>query len=283
MVQGIAGENPAHVGPPSAIVRGMRVTLVVAKLVMNTVCGNPEDRSAFQGESAADGQEILQPLGRAVAAMREQAVVTHADAHVDGECPKHDEAEEGLPGKHKEGDYGEHMKGHHEAGGHPVGLIGLGIAAKNRHVSVLFRGARHSGIFRDGFDRRDKRYGGGGFYEFGRHDLKEGPFDVPRNLNLTGPRLSVRKSFVMTISHTCDSTVCIAICACGGVDNGELTTTFVGLPRLALLALMAPLPALQAQLPSRTIALPTSKELLEPAPGSPQMLNSLPYDRGCFP
>ena len=54
-------------------------------------------------------------------------------------------------------------------------------------------------------------------------------------------------------------------------------------PRLALLALMAPLPALQAQLPSRTIALPTSKELLEPAPGSPQMLNSLPMTAAVSP
>ena len=51
----------------------------------------------------------------------------------------------------------------------------------------------------------------------------------------------------------------------------------------ALLALMASLPALQAQLPSRTIDLPTSKELAEPAPGSPQMLNSLPMTAAVSP
>ena len=54
-------------------------------------------------------------------------------------------------------------------------------------------------------------------------------------------------------------------------------------PRLARLALMAVLPALQAQLPSRTIDLPTSKELAEPAPGSPQMLNSLPMTAAISP
>jgi DNA-binding beta-propeller fold protein YncE len=47
-------------------------------------------------------------------------------------------------------------------------------------------------------------------------------------------------------------------------------------PGVAALALMTALPALQAQLASRTIPLPTSKELAEPVPGSPQMLNSLP-------
>jgi DNA-binding beta-propeller fold protein YncE len=42
-------------------------------------------------------------------------------------------------------------------------------------------------------------------------------------------------------------------------------------------------PAPQAQLTSRTIPLPTSKELAEPAPGSPQMLNSLPMTAAISP
>ncbi len=54
-------------------------------------------------------------------------------------------------------------------------------------------------------------------------------------------------------------------------------------PRLAMLGLMAGLPAVQAQLPSRTINLPTSKQLMEPAPGSPQMLNSLPMTAAVSP
>ena len=50
-----------------------------------------------------------------------------------------------------------------------------------------------------------------------------------------------------------------------------------------VLVLMTALPALQAQLASRTIPLPTSKELAEPAPGSPQMLNSLPMTAAVSP
>jgi DNA-binding beta-propeller fold protein YncE len=54
-------------------------------------------------------------------------------------------------------------------------------------------------------------------------------------------------------------------------------------PGVALLVLMTAWPALQAQLTSRTIPLPTSKELAEPAPGSPQMLNSLPMTAAISP
>src|ERR1700733_3825335 len=258
-------------GPPSAIMGRMRVSLVVAKLVMNTVRGHPEDGSAFQGERAADGQEILQPLGRAVAAMREQPMVAHADAHVDAEYPEPDEAEESLPGKHEESGHGEHMKGHHEAGSHPVGLVGLGFAAQNRHLIELFRGACRSRLFCDGFGLGDKRYGSGRFYEFGRHDLGRALSLCPVKLNLTGRRFSVRKSFVMTIGHTYDSAICRGICAFWGL----MVANFLRLSSTAL-ALMAACPALQSQLPSRTINQLTSKELVEPAPGSPQMLNSLP-------
>src|ERR1700734_449829 len=54
-------------------------------------------------------------------------------------------------------------------------------------------------------------------------------------------------------------------------------------PGVAVLALMTALPALQAQIASRTIPLPTSKELAEPAPGSPQALNSLPMTAAVSP
>jgi hypothetical protein len=142
VVQGVAGENPAGVRPPPAIMGGVRVALAIGKLVMNAVGGHPEDGSPFERERAANGKKILQPLGRPVAAMREQPVIAHADAHIDGQHPEPDETEEGLPGKHEERDHGEHMKGHHEAGGHPVGLIRLGVAAKHRHVAVLLRAPR---------------------------------------------------------------------------------------------------------------------------------------------
>ena len=106
----------------------------------------------------------------------------------------------------------------------------------------------------------------------------------PVNLNLTGARLSVRKSFVMTIGHTCDSAVCIGICALGGVDGGKSFYDF-RLLRLDWLfvALWTACQPFRHSCPSRTIALPTSKELAEPVPGGPQRLNSLPMTAAISP
>jgi DNA-binding beta-propeller fold protein YncE len=56
-----------------------------------------------------------------------------------------------------------------------------------------------------------------------------------------------------------------------------------GTSLLALVTLMTGLPALQAQLASPTISLPTSKQLAEPVPGSPQRLNSLPMTAAISP
>ncbi len=49
-VQGAAGENPAGVGPPGAVVRSVRVAFVVGVLMMDAVGGDPEDGSAFERE-----------------------------------------------------------------------------------------------------------------------------------------------------------------------------------------------------------------------------------------
>jgi hypothetical protein len=83
-VHGAAGEDPAGVGPPGAVVRGVRVAFVVGVLMMDAVGGDPEDGSALERHGAAGGDEVLDPLGGAVAAVGEQAVVGHADADVDG-------------------------------------------------------------------------------------------------------------------------------------------------------------------------------------------------------
>jgi hypothetical protein len=78
------------VSPPGAILRSVWVAFVVGVLVMNTVCGYPEDRATFKREAAAHGDEVLDPLGNFVAAMGQQAVIGHADADVDRE-EVHDE------------------------------------------------------------------------------------------------------------------------------------------------------------------------------------------------
>src|SRR5271165_48964 len=87
VVHGDAAHDPAHVSPPSAFGRRVRVTLVIGKLVMNAVRGHPEDRAALERQGRADGHEIFDPLGCLVAAMSQQAVVAHSDAEVRGPHP----------------------------------------------------------------------------------------------------------------------------------------------------------------------------------------------------
>ncbi len=74
-VEGAAGDDPAHVRPPGAVLRGVGVAFLVGVLMMDAVGGDPEDRSAFEGERAAGGEEVLEPCGHAVAAVGEQAVI----------------------------------------------------------------------------------------------------------------------------------------------------------------------------------------------------------------
>src|SRR5277367_4809274 len=142
VVQGIAGENPPRVRPPSAIMGSVGVTFAVSKLVMNAVGGYPEDRSPLERQRAADGEKVLQPLRRAVAAMGQQTVVPHPDAHVDGHHPKPEETEEGFPGKHEESNHSEHVESHHKAGGYPVRLVRLGVSSKHGYVAMWLHATR---------------------------------------------------------------------------------------------------------------------------------------------
>ena len=68
--------------------RRMRIAFVIGMLVVNAVRGDPEDRSALKRERAADREEVLDPLRRLVAAVRQQAVIAHADAEAAGDPPQ---------------------------------------------------------------------------------------------------------------------------------------------------------------------------------------------------
>ncbi len=64
VVHALAGEDPAHVRPPRAFTRRVRIALAVGVLVMDAMRRHPEDRPAFERERPAPGQEVLDPLGR---------------------------------------------------------------------------------------------------------------------------------------------------------------------------------------------------------------------------
>jgi len=85
--------------------------------------------------------------------MGQQTVVPHPDAHIDRHHPQPEEAEEGFPGKHEEGNHSEHMERHHKAGGHPVRLIRLGVSSKYWHFALWSRGPQLAGPAVAGFRR----------------------------------------------------------------------------------------------------------------------------------
>ena len=88
MVHGFARQNPAHVRPPGAVHGRMRIAFLIGKLMVNAVRGHPENRAAFESERRENGQDIFQPFGNFVSAMREQAVIAHADAQAGGDPPE---------------------------------------------------------------------------------------------------------------------------------------------------------------------------------------------------
>jgi hypothetical protein len=133
-VESAAGENPAGVGPPGTVVRGVRIAFLVGVLVMDAVGGDPEDGSALKREATAGCDEVLDPLGNTVSAVREQAVVGDADADVDGEEVHDEEYGQVGPREEKESRDGAHVEKAHGDGGDPVDAAFLVLAT---HAKVL--------------------------------------------------------------------------------------------------------------------------------------------------
>jgi hypothetical protein len=88
VVHGLAGEKPADVSPETAFVGRVRVAFFVGVLMMHAVDGDPEDRSAFQGERGANGEEVFHPSGGFVASVGEKPVIAHANAEASSDPPQ---------------------------------------------------------------------------------------------------------------------------------------------------------------------------------------------------
>ena len=65
----------------------MRIAFFVGVLVMHAMDGDEEDGASFERECAADGEDIFDPLGRLVASMGEESVVSHPDTGAAGDPP----------------------------------------------------------------------------------------------------------------------------------------------------------------------------------------------------
>jgi len=84
-----ACDDPAHVRPPSTLLRRVRIAGVVAVLMMDAVRRHPCNRTPFQGQSAADCQDVLNGFRHLLAAVHQQAMITHANTAINRENIKH--------------------------------------------------------------------------------------------------------------------------------------------------------------------------------------------------
>ncbi len=76
--------------------------------------------SALEGKRAADGKEILQPLGAAEAAMRKQSMIANADAERSGDPPQAGGDGNALPRKMEKGNDRQHVIDDHDDAGKPI-------------------------------------------------------------------------------------------------------------------------------------------------------------------
>lgn len=120
VVHGLPGQYPTHVCPQAPIARRVWITFFVRVLMVDPMRAYPRDRSAFERQRAAGRQEILHPLWRLIAPMREQAVVAHADAEAPGDPPQKNSQGQTLPGKKEQSGDCADMKCQHEESRRPI-------------------------------------------------------------------------------------------------------------------------------------------------------------------
>ena len=122
VMHGLSGQDPAHMRPPGTIDRRMRITVLVSILVMNAVRRHPKNRPALKRQSCAYRQKVFHPFRSLVPPVREQAVITHANAQASRHPPQKSSNEQCLPGKEERGD-GPDVEGSHKEGCDPVDLV----------------------------------------------------------------------------------------------------------------------------------------------------------------
>jgi len=93
--------------------------------VMHAVSGHPGDRPAFERQRPADRQEVFKPFGRLEGAMRQQAMVAHADPQAEGNPIEGEGRQEGWPGKEERSGQRSQMEEGECDSGPPVDAISL--------------------------------------------------------------------------------------------------------------------------------------------------------------
>src|SRR5579859_5123377 len=112
----------------------MWIAFFISVLMVQPMGRDPGHGAAFKGQCAADAQNILNPLGCFVSAMREQAVVAHADAEASGDPPQEHRERQRLPTEHEERSNCADMEQNHEKSCDPNdGLAESPVVFEYRH------------------------------------------------------------------------------------------------------------------------------------------------------
>jgi len=109
-VVGLSEENPADVGPPSAVPRRVGVSGLIGSLMVDSVRGHPEEGAAFKSQSAANREEVLERQRYSVRAVGVQAVIPHAYAESNRHPIQKNRDDEGAPTEHEESGDGSHVE-----------------------------------------------------------------------------------------------------------------------------------------------------------------------------
>src|SRR5579872_6786807 len=97
----------------------MWVALFIRVLVMHAMRCDPENRTPFQSQRAAHGQNIFHPLRSLEAAMRKKTMVSNADTKAPCDPPQNHRERECLPAEQEQRSHSSNVKGHHDEGRKP--------------------------------------------------------------------------------------------------------------------------------------------------------------------
>src|SRR5512142_293994 len=136
VVHGLAGNDPAHVGPEAAISWRVWIPRFVGGLMVNAVRRHPWNGATLERQGAANSQEVLNGCWCFVAPVSEQAVVANADAEASGYPPQQNCHSQRLPAKHEQRGGGADVEHQHEKRRNHNHRLreGTVTSASNRHV-----------------------------------------------------------------------------------------------------------------------------------------------------
>ena len=96
----VGRDPPEHMGPAKATVWAVDVVVVVSVGMVPAVVGHPADWPALGGTAAEGSQHVLEPPGSSrEVAMRQEPVVSQADAHAGCQPVENEADRQGLPGE----------------------------------------------------------------------------------------------------------------------------------------------------------------------------------------